>query len=64
MKSGKNKTVQSSSITMPLIQDLIDRAKCDSAKENPSIGSEPLPAASLYQDAGSGYNSDFTFPQD
>lgn len=49
---------------MPLIQDLIDRAQRDSAKQNPTIGSEPLPPASLYQDAGSGYNPDFTFPQE
>jgi hypothetical protein len=47
-----------------LIQDLIDRARLDTAKENPTVGSQPLPPANLYQDAGGGYNPDFTFPQE
>jgi hypothetical protein len=30
----------------------------------PSVDSKPLKQAALYQDAGNGYNGNFTFPQD
>ena len=63
MKSGKNKNNQQS-ITQPLIQDLKDRERLNSTKQNPTIGSQPLQPADLYQDAGGGYNTDFTFIQD
>lgn len=63
MKSGKAKNNQAP-ITQPLIQQLKDRELLDRAKQNPTIGSEPLKAASLYQDPGCGYNTDFTFPQE
>ncbi len=63
MKSGKNKSSQSP-IIQPLIQDLLDRERLARAKQTPTNGSAPLDPASLYQDAGSGYNTNFTFPQD
>jgi len=54
------------SITAPLLKDLMDREKANSKISNPdpSVGSKPLPSPDLYQDAGGGYNQDFTFPQD
>jgi hypothetical protein len=62
MKSGKSKYEQPS-ITQPLIQDLKDRELLNCAKQNPMLGSELLKPANLYQDAGSGFNINFTFPQ-
>jgi hypothetical protein len=53
-------------ITQPLLKDLMDRQKAES-KENLQkvvVGSEPLQPSDLYQDSGSGYNRDFTFPQE
>jgi K+-transporting ATPase c subunit len=55
---------QKGSVTKPLLKDLVDRQKADSKIENPSVGSKPLPPPDLYQDSGSGYNPDFTFPQE
>ena len=56
-------------ITKPLLQDLMDRQKADD-KLNATVpvvekspASQPIQPA-LYQDAGSGFNLDFTFPQD
>jgi len=56
-------------ITKPLLQDLINRKKAHDklnapvpAKEK-SPDKEPVQPA-LYEDAGGGFNSNFTFPQD
>ncbi len=38
--------------------------KKDQKREQVSVGSDPLPSPDLYQDAGEGYNADFTFPQE
>jgi hypothetical protein len=54
---------QDTSITTPLLKDLIERAQTNSKIQNSSIWEKPE-AASLYQDAGSGYNSNFVFPQE
>ena len=57
------------SITKPLLQDLISR-KQGNTKQNPVVPAvEKSPAKqpaqpALYQDEGSGFNSNFTFPQD
>ena len=63
MKSGKKVSTQKS-ITKPLLQDLKKREQLEFELRNPSIGSEAIKPASLYQDSGNGYNSDFTFPQE
>ncbi len=54
------------SVTQPLLKDLMDRQKTESklAMEEVKVGSTPLPSPDLYQDAGGGYNPDFTFPQE
>lgn len=54
------------SITKPLLQDLINRKQAN-AKQNPpvpAVEKGPTKQPTLYQDAGSGYNSNLTFPQD
>ena len=57
------------SITKPLLQDLMNRKEAND-KLNPVLPAvEKSPAKqpeqpALYQDAGSGFNSNFTFPQD
>lgn len=59
MKTPKKDT----SITGPLLKDMIEsRRQCEKL-ENPTVGSEPLQASALYQDPGSGYNSDIEFIQ-
>lgn len=62
----KTKKGQKAPITGPLIKGVVERQKADTKKlmEDPSIGSAPLDQPDLYQDPGSGYNPDFTFPQD
>ena len=52
------------SITQPLLKDLIEREKANAKVVAPKVESKPLEPASLYQDAGGGYNPDFTFPQE
>jgi hypothetical protein len=54
------------SLTDSLLKELLESVKAESRRNHPepSIGSEPLPAPDLYQDAGGGYNPDLTFPQD
>jgi hypothetical protein len=49
-----------------LLDDLMARDKADRkvVMDQPSVGSDPLPAPDLYQDAGNGYNPDSTFPQE
>ncbi|MDQ2946202.1 MAG: hypothetical protein M3Y27_09730 [Acidobacteriota bacterium] len=61
MKSDKP---QGGSITQPLLKDLVDRAKEENTLRNPSLDPAPLNPAALYEDAGNGYNTNFTFPQD
>ncbi len=63
MKHKQNRKEQS--VTKPLLKDLIERQKVESPKmPEVSIGSEPLAPSDLFQDDGSGYNLDFTFPQE
>ena len=54
MKSKKNQT---KAVAVPMVKELTQRQKA------PSVGSKPLKPAALYQDAGNGYNGNFTFPQ-
>lgn len=63
MKSSKR---PKASVTKPLLKELVDRQKADlkTQLESPSIGSTPLQPPALYEDAGEGYNADFTFPQE
>jgi hypothetical protein len=63
MKSNKR---QNASITEPLLKDLVESEKANSKiiNQNPSVGSKPLQPPALYEDAGEGYNEDFTFPQE
>jgi hypothetical protein len=53
-------------VTKPLLSDLVKRDKAGRkvVMDQPSVESDPLPAPDLYQDAGGGYNPDFTFPQE
>ncbi|MBV9611832.1 MAG: hypothetical protein JO091_05140 [Acidobacteriaceae bacterium] len=55
---------RNSPVTKPLLKQLVYREKADSKKEDPSVGSKPVPPPNLYQDSGGGYNRDFTFPQE
>ena len=49
-----------------MVKELTDRQKADFdvSMPKPLVDSKPLKQAALYQDAGNGYNSNFTFPQD
>jgi hypothetical protein len=62
----KSKPRDKAPITKPLLSDLIERDKTDRkvVLDQPSVGSDPLQPPDLYQDAGQGYNPDFTFPQE
>jgi hypothetical protein len=62
----QNQRRKETSVTAPLLKDLVARQKADSKRIVPDvkIGSNPLPAPDLYQDAGGGYNPNFTFPQE
>jgi len=57
---------QKESVTKPLLKQLVDLQKANekTLPKDPSIGSDPLKPAGLYQDAGNGYNPDFTWPQE
>jgi hypothetical protein len=48
-----------------VVRDSAGAGKNSSRKspEKPSRGTTPVEPAALYQDAGGGYNSDFTIPQ-
>lgn len=62
----KSKSRETAPVVKPLLTDLIARDKADrkAVLERPTVGSDPLPSPDLYQDPGSGYNPDFTFPQE
>ena len=62
----KSKPRDNAPITKPLLDDLMARDKADrkAVMDQPCVGSDPLPAPDLYQDAGNGYNPDSTFPQE
>ncbi len=64
MKQHQNR--KEASVTDPLLKDLLKRQLADSKQANPkvAVGSTPLAPPDLYQDAGGGYNPDFTFPQE
>jgi hypothetical protein len=57
---------QSGSFTKPLLDSLAwqDKANYQANFHPPTVGSTPLQQPALYQDPGSGYNSNFNFPQD
>jgi hypothetical protein len=63
MKSKKNRA---GTVTGPLLKELAERQKAQSKAlmQAPSVGSQPLQQPAFYQDPGSGYNTNFTFPQD
>jgi hypothetical protein len=53
-------------VTGPVLKDLVKRQTAESKQvlSGVTIGSAPLAPPDLYQDAGGGYNRDFTFPQE
>jgi hypothetical protein len=62
MKSDKSKNAL---ITAPVLKDLMDwdNARQKANREQVAIGSKPLSPPSSYEDAGAGYNSNYTYPQ-
>jgi len=62
----KSKPREKAPLTKPLLSDLMERDKAGrkALLEQPSVGLDPLQPPDLYQDAGNGYNPDFTFPQE
>ena len=62
MKTNKKGT--EASVATPILQDVIERHKSNSKLQNPTLTETPCEPADLYQDAGGGYNTNFTFPQD
>ena len=66
-RSMKAKTnTQECSVSEPLLEAIKGRDIANRAANfpAPSISSEPLAQPALYQDPGSGFNKNFTFPQD
>ncbi len=61
-----NHSSKESPVAEPLLKDLLTLQKTEAAKtmQPVSIGSKPLQTSDLFQDPGSGYNTDFTFPQE
>jgi hypothetical protein len=61
----KSKDRKDASVT-PILKDLAQREKANSKTIDPhaSVGSKPVAPPALYEDAGEGYNPDFTFPQE
>ena len=57
---------QKRTITGRMLSDLVNREKANQKArlEGPEVGLTPLDPPDLYQDAGGGYNRDFTFPQE
>ena len=53
-------------VTGPMLSDLVNGHKANQKAllEEPQVESTPLDPPDLYQDAGSGYNADFTLPQE
>jgi len=64
MKTKTN--TKSGPVSGPLLENVmaLDKANFEANFPAPSIASKPLPQPDLYQDQGSGYNANFTFPQD
>jgi len=62
----QSKKGQKGSAVTPLLKELADREKANrqTIPQQPSVGSTQLEPPALYQDAGGGYNPDFTFPQE
>jgi len=54
------------SVTKLLLKELVDleKAKAKANQQDPSVESKPVDPPDLYQDAGQGYNRNFTFPQE
>jgi hypothetical protein len=57
---------RSAPLSGPLLDNVVatDKENFKANFPSPSIGSRPLPQPDLYQDQGSAYNANFTFPQD
>ena len=53
------------SITASLLKDVVecDQANRKATCDNVSVGRKPLDPPALYEDAGEGYNPDYTHPQ-
>jgi hypothetical protein len=53
-------------VSGPPLKQLVEREKAESKQrmQAVSVRSAPQPAPALYQDAGGGYNRNFTFPQE
>jgi hypothetical protein len=62
MKSTRR---EKTAVTKPLLKKLTTehKASLNNAKQNPTIGADPLQSAELDQDPGAGYNPDHTVPQ-
>jgi len=62
----KSKKLPKQSVTKPMLKELADREKANlkAQKQITYVGSKPLDPPALYEDAGTGYNADFTFPQE
>jgi len=63
----KIKKGQQAGITTPLLKDLVKRSQVQSQQtlaKIKTVDSSPSVQPDLYQDAGSGYNANFVFPQD
>jgi hypothetical protein len=52
------------SVTGPVFKDLLEREKLNRKPAKSNVSEQPSAPADLYQDAGGGYNLDFTFPQE
>jgi hypothetical protein len=61
----KTKNSKQDSVTAPLLKELVtrDQANQKSNCDKVSIGQKPLDPPALYEDAGEGYNSDYTYSQ-
>ena len=57
----RRRTVSQKKIVQPMIDELKEKQK--QPKDTGVAGEKPLEPAELDQDAGSGYNTDGTFPQ-
>jgi hypothetical protein len=62
----KSKKTSAGRVTGSLVKELADRhkAKLKGTLPAATVTSKPLKQPDLYQDPGSGYNRNFTFPQD
>jgi hypothetical protein len=61
----QNKTAKDSSVSEPILKDLVERHQVETKQVMAQvlIGKEPLKPAALYQNDGGAYSNNFTFPQ-